>query len=235
MALPKLETPKYTCVLPLSKKTVEYRPFLVGEQKILLIAQESDDANQQIREMIRMIDVCCDDIKAEFLASADLEYLFLQVRIKSAGETSEVIIPCSECKKDNTIIINLESTEVLREGEEISNIVKITPNISLDLQYPNYKVIQQLDANKADDTKQVFEVVAKCVNAIIDGDEIHTRDDFTSKEIVSFLDSMSMDMFEKVQEFFSSAPSLVIKHNYDCKECNTNNTLDLKGIGSFFA
>jgi len=234
MALPKLETPKYTCVLPSSKKTVEFRPFLVGEQKVLLIAQEADDANQQIREMIRMIDTCCDDIKAESLSAVDLEYLFLQIRIKSVGETSEVIIACSDCKKDNTVTIDLESTEVLREGKEVSNIVKITPNISLDLQYPNYKVIQQLDANKTDDTKQVFEVVAKCINAVIDGDEIHTKDDFEDKELQSFLDSMSMDMFEKVQEFFSSAPNLVINHSYDCQECNTNNTLKLQGIGSFF-
>ena len=235
MALPKIENPKYTCVLPLSKKTVEYRPFLVGEQKVLLVAQEADDANQQVREMIRMIDTCCDDIKAESLSAIDLEYLFLQIRIKSVGETSEVIIACSDCKKDNTVTIDLESTEVLREGKEVSNIVKITPNISLDLQYPNYKVIQQLDANKTDDTKQVFEVVAKCINAVIDGDEIHTKDDFEDKELQSFLDTMSMDMFEKVQEFFSSAPSLVINHSYNCQECNTSNTLKLQGIANFFA
>ena len=234
MALPKLETPKYTCVLPSSEETVEYRPFLVGEQKILLIAQESEDANQQVREMIRMIDVCCDDIKAESLSAIDLEYLFLQIRIKSVGETSEVIIQRPDCKKDNTVTINLESTEVVREGKEISNIVKLTPTISLDLQYPNYKVIQQLDANKADDAKQVFEVVAKCINAVIEGDEIHTRDDFTNKELESFLDNMSMDMFESVQEFFSSAPNLVINHSYSCEECNTNNTFKLQGIANFF-
>jgi hypothetical protein len=161
--------------------------------------------------------------------------LFLQIRIKSVGETSEVIIQCTDCKKDNTVTINLESTEVLRDSEEVSNVVELTSNISLDLQHPNYKVIQQLDANKADDPKQVFEVVAKCINAVIEGDEVHTKDDFTSKELISFLDSMSMDMFEKVQEFFSSAPSLVINHSYDCQECNTNNTLKLQGIASFFA
>jgi len=235
MALPKLETPKYTCVLPSSKKTVEFRPFLVGEQKVLLIAQEADDANQQIREMIRMIDTCCDDIKAESLSAVDLEYLFLQIRIKSVGETSDVVLQCSDCKKDNTVTINLESTEVIREGEEISNVVELTPTISLDLQHPTYKVIQQLDANKADEPKQIFEVVAKCINAVIEGDEIHTRDDFTDKELQSFLDNMSMDMFEKIQEFFSSAPHLAINHSYNCQECNTSNTLKLQGIANFFA
>ena len=234
MALPQLHTATYELELPSTGKKVKYRPFLVKEQKVLMIAQESEDANQQVREMIRMIDTCCDDIKAESLSAVDLEYLFLQIRIKSVGETSDVVLQCTDCKKENTVTINLESTEVLREGEEISNIVELTPNISLDLQHPTYKVIQQLDANKADEPKQIFEVVAKCINSIIEGDEIHTRDDFTSKELESFLDNMSMDMFEKIQEFFSSAPSLVINHSYNCQECNTNNTLKLKGIANFF-
>lgn len=234
MALPKLENPKYTCVLPSSKKTVEYRPFLVGEQKVLLIAQESEDANQQVREMVRMIDTCCDDVTAEKLSAIDLEWLFLQIRIKSVGETSDVVIECPKCKKENELSINLESTEILQEGKEISNIVELTPNISLDLMHPTYKVIQQLDANKAEDAKQVFDIVAKCINSIIEGDEIHTRDDFTDKELVSFLDSMSMDMFERIQEFFASAPSLIINHNYDCIECKGDNTLKLAGIANFF-
>ena len=90
MALPKLETPKHSCVLPSSGETVYYRPFLVGEQKVLLVAQESENANEQIGEMIRLIDICCDDMIAKDLATIDLEYLFLQLRIKSVGETADV-------------------------------------------------------------------------------------------------------------------------------------------------
>ena len=234
MALPKLENPKHECILPASGQKVYYRPFLVGEQKVLLIAQESEDANQQIREMIRMINVCCDDVTAEKLASIDLEYLFLQIRIKSVGETSDVMMECNKCKEENQLSINLESAETFREGEEVDHIIKLTPKISLDLYYPTYQIIQQLDANKTEDPREVFSVVAKCINAVIDGDEIHTRDDFTDKELVAFLDSMSMEMFEDIQKFFSAAPILQIKHTFVCKKCEVTNNLELKGVGSFF-
>ena len=119
MALPKLETPKYSCVLPTIKKTVYFRPFLVGEQKTLLIAQESDNYDQQIGEMIRLINVCCDNIDAHTIPSIDLEYLFLQVRIKSVGETAEVIFQCDSCEADNTVEIKLESAELIEKENEI--------------------------------------------------------------------------------------------------------------------
>jgi len=234
MALPKLENPKYECILPVSGETVYFRPFLVGEQKVLLIAQESEDANQQIREMIRMINSCCDDVTAEKLASVDLEYLFLQMRIKSVGETSDVNTDCPECKKENKVTINLETAEAIRVGEKVDNIIKLTPTISLDLLHPNYQIIQQLDANKAEDPKEVFAVVAKCINAVIDGDEVHTRDDFTEVELEAFLDSMSVDMFEGIQKFFSSAPTLQINHTFVCESCKASTTLELAGVGNFF-
>ena len=103
MALPKLETPKHSCVLPSSEETVNFRPFLVGEQKVLLVAQESDNTNEQISEMIRLIDICCDDIDAKSLATIDLEYLFLQLRIKSVGETADVQMECEHCKELNKV------------------------------------------------------------------------------------------------------------------------------------
>jgi len=234
MALPKLENPTHSCVLPSAGVTVEYRPFLVGEQKVLLIAQESEDANAQVKEMIRLIDTCCEDIDAKKLAGVDLEYLFIQMRIKSVGETSDVVVPCEECKQDNEIKIDLESILVNRPEPEISNIIEITDNISLDMHQPTYEIIQTMDANKTEDPKQIFEMVAKCIVKIIDGDEVHTRDDFSSKELNSFLDTMSLDMFEKIQLYFGNAPSLEINHNYNCVHCKEDNFLELKGVANFF-
>ena len=234
MALPKLENPKHECILPASGQKVYYRPFLVGEQKVLLIAQESEDANQQIREMIRMINVCCDDVTAEKLASIDLEYLFLQIRIKSVGETSDVIMECNKCKEENQLSINLESAETFREGEEVDHIIKLTPKISLDLYYPTYQIIQQLDANKTEDPREVFSVVAKCINAVIDGDEIHGREDFTSAELNTFMDSMSVVMMEDIQKYFDSAPKMTTIADYNCTVCGKNNNLVIEGTQNFF-
>jgi hypothetical protein len=234
MALPKLENPTHSCVLPSTGVTVNYRPFLVGEQKVLMIAQESEDANAQVKEMIRLIDICCDDIDAKKLAGVDLEYLFIQMRIKSVGETSDVVVPCEKCNQDNEIKIDLESVMVNRPEPKVSNIIQITDNVSLDMQQPTYEVIQTMDANKAEDPHQIFDMVAKCIVKIIDGDEVHTRDDFTDKELMSFLDTMSIDMFEKIQLYFANAPSLEINHNYTCSNCEEQNFLELKGVANFF-
>jgi hypothetical protein len=234
MALPKLENPTHSCVLPSAGVTVEYRPFLVGEQKVLLIAQESEDANAQVKEMIRLIDTCCEDVDAKDLAGVDLEYLFIQMRIKSVGETSDVVVPCEECKQDNEIKIDLEAVSVVHPSEIISNIIQITDSVSLEMKHPTYEIIQQMDANTPNDPKQVFAMVAKCVMSVIEGDEVHTRDDFTDKEMNSFLDTMSIDMFDMIQKFFGNAPSLEINHNYNCTHCKEDNFLELKGVANFF-
>ena len=140
MALPILETPMHSCVLPSSNERVDFRPFLVGEQKLLMIAQESDDQNTQVREMIRLINACCDDVTAEKLPTIDLEYLFLQIRIKSVGETSDITMKCDndKCETENSVTVDLEATK-LKQENEVSNIVKITDDISMELQFANYE------------------------------------------------------------------------------------------------
>jgi len=234
MALPKLETPKHSCVLPSSNETVTYRPFLVGEQKVLLVAQESENTNEQISEMIRLINVCCDDIEANDLATIDLEYLFLQLRIKSVGETADVQMECKNCTLPNSVVVQLEETIVEEPEQVIDNVVKITDTISIDLKTPSYQIVNSVNLNDSEDPKVIFEVVAKCINSVIDGDEVHTRDDFTSKELMSFLDSMSMDMFEKLQLFFVNVKKLKINGSYDCEKCQESNSYELVGIGNFF-
>ena len=210
MVLPILETPMHSCVLPSSNERIEFRPFLVGEQKLLMIAQESDDQNSQVREMIRLINACCDDITAEKLPTIDLEYLFLQIRIKSIGETSDISMQCTKCETENEVTVDLEASEVKRE-KEVSNIVKLTDDIALELQYPNYEAMEGLDISKEETgTKDAFVLINRCITSVISGDEVHTRDDFSNKELSKFIDSMSLDMLEGVQEYLSSAPSLLI-------------------------
>tara|TARA_B110000285_G_scaffold220915_1_gene273220 strand:+ start:648 stop:1355 length:708 start_codon:yes stop_codon:yes gene_type:complete len=234
MALPILETPKHNTVLPSSQRTVYFRPFLVGEQKVLLMAQESEDQNQQISEMIRLINVCSDDMEAQSLATIDLEYLFLQIRIKSVGETSDVQMICTSCNQDNKVTVHLDKATVEEPKEIIDNIVEITPTISLDLRHPSYEIVNKVDLNNSEDPKVIFDVVAQCINTIIDGDEIHTRDDFTDKELMSFLDTMSLEMFENVQKFFVNTKTLQITGTYDCEHCKETSPYELVGLGNFF-
>jgi hypothetical protein len=199
-----------------------------------MIAQESDDQNSQIREMIRLINACCDDITAEKLPTIDLEYLFLQIRIKSVGETSDISMICDQCESENEVTVDLEASEVKRE-KEVSNIVKLTDDISLELQYANYEAMEGLDITAEETkTKDAFVLMNRCITAVINGDEVHTRDDFNDKELSSFIDSMSMDMLEGVQDYLSSAPSLLINTELNCKECGKEEKIVLEGIGNFF-
>ena len=237
MALPKLETPKHSCTLPSNGQMVEFRPFLVGEQKMLLIAQESEDKNDIIREMMRLIESCTDDVNVQTLPSIDIEFLFLQLRIKSIGETSNITVACDDntCDGDSDVTIDLESAKVIHSEKEVSPIIKLTPTVAMELQFPSYSMMQ--DLNMTDDdipTSEMFKVITKCVVSIIDGDEVLGKDDFTEKELTSFIDSMSTIMFTQIQEFFDSAPKLVIEHEYKCSVCEKNNHLVLEGLGSFF-
>jgi len=237
MALPKLETPKHSCTLPSNGETVYFRPFLVGEQKMLLIAQESENQDDVVREMMRLIETCADDVNVKLLPVVDIEWLFLQLRIKSVGETSDLMIACdnNDCKTDIAIKVDLESAKVIEEEKEVSPIIKLTPTVSMELRYPSYSMMQDLKLfDNEMSTNDMFKVVSKCVVSIIDGEEVLGRDDFTEKELITFIDSMSTVMFVQIQEYLNSAPKIVINHSYKCSACEKDNELNLEGIGSFF-
>ena len=234
MVLPILETPMHSCVLPSSNERIDFRPFLVGEQKLLMIAQESDDQNTQIREMIRLINACCDDITAEKLPTIDLEYLFLQIRIKSVGETSDITMKCDKCEEENTITVDLEASKV-KQDKKVSNIVKLTDDISLELQFANYEAMKGLDiAADESNTKEAFKLMQRCITAVVQGDEVFTKDDFTEKELEKFMDSMNLEMLEGVQDYLSSAPTLSVLAEFKCKICDHQQETVLEGIGNFF-
>ena len=234
MTLPILETPMHSCVLPSSEKRIEFRPFLVGEQKLLMIAQESDDQNTQVREMIRLINACSDDVNAEKLPTVDLEYLFLQIRIKSVGETSDITMACDKCEAENSVTVDLESAKVKQE-KKVSNVVKLTDDISLELQYATYNAMRDLDISDQEaSTEEAFQLMNRCIVAVIQGDAVHTRDDFTEKELDKFINSMSVDMFEGVQDYLASAPTLSLLAEFKCKTCDNQQKTELEGIGNFF-
>ena len=235
MTLPILETPMHSCVLPSSNERIDFRPFLVGEQKILMIAQESDDQNTQVREMIRLINVCCDDVNAEKLPTVDLEYLFLQIRIKSVGETSDITMNCDKCETENSVTVDLEAAKI-KQDKKVSNIVKLTDDISIELQFATYEAMKGLDITTEEtNTEEAFKLMERCIVAVVQGDEVFTKDDFTEKELTKFMDSMSLDMFEGVQEYLASAPTLSLTAEFKCKTCENQQQTVIEGIGNFFA
>ena len=240
MALPKLETPKHSCTLPSNGQTVTFRPFLVGEQKMLLIAQESENQNDMLREMMRLIDICTDDVNVKDLPSLDIEYLFINLRMKSIGETSTVMIKCKDesCEADNEVVLDLENELIVHEPEKkVDPIIKLTPTISIEFKHPSYKQMDGMDLSDEEKTStaDMFKIISSCVVSIINEEEVLSRDDFTDKELSSFIDSMSSSMFGDILEFFANVATLKIIKDFNCSVCETNNHLELEGIGNFFA
>ncbi len=240
MALPKLETPKHTCTLPSNGQIITFRPFLVGEQKMLLIAQESENQNDMLREMMRLIDICTDDVDVKDLSSVDIEYLFIQLRMKSIGETSTVVVQCDDesCDGDNEVVLDLENEVIIQEPEiKVDPIIKLTPTVSIEFKHPSYKQMEGMDLSDAEQssTTDMFKVISESVVSIIYGDEVLSREDFTENELTSFIDSMSASMFSDIQKFFSNVTTLKIEKDFKCSVCEKTNHIELEGIGNFFA
>lgn len=235
MALPKLnDVPKYELVIPSTKKHITYRPFLVKEQKVLLIALESQDDKQILNAIVDVIDACLyDKLNIRSLATFDLEYIFTQIRAKSVGETSTVNILCKSCEEPNPITIDLSKVEV--ENTVSEKLVKLNENYTLKLSVPKYeKVISRQIGNNNNIADTLYGTVMMCMDALLTEDEQLKFDDETTEEITSFLESLTSEQFQHILDFVNEMPQ--IKHDVDfkCESCGHDNQVTLKGLQDFF-
>ena len=235
MALPRIDSPKYELTVPSTGEKVEYRPYLVKEEKILMLAMESKDQNQMIRALRDVIAGCTDGkIQVDNLAMFDLEYVFLKIRSKSVGETSKIGIKCTSCEAKNELEINLEEIEVQGEVKKNAKIA-LTDTIGVVLKYPTVKGIQkQLGKNKGDDAQVSMAAVASAIESIYDAENIYNAEDETSESLIGFLDSLTSSQFKKISEYFEDMPRLKHEVKYKCKSCGVENTQTLEGLTSFF-
>ncbi len=231
MALPVLETPKYTLELPSTGEMIEFRPFLVKEQKILLLAQQSNNQKMITKTTMDIIKNCTFNEVNEKNPLFDIEYLFLNIRAKSVGETVELIITCPDDEETKEkISVNLEDINV-QMTDNHSNVINITDDIKIVMNYPT---IKEVDVSKKDNADVAFEIIKKCVREVHDGDNIMNRSDFTDKELDVFFDSFNTEQFELVMEFFNTMPKL--RHVLIVKNSKTGveNEITLEGLDSFF-
>ena len=234
MALPKLNNgPQYEMAIPSSGKSVRYRPFLVREQKALMLASESSDNKVMFRSVLDVLEQCVEDkIYQNQLTSFDVEYMFLQMRAKSVGESAEILIKCEECGADNPININLEEIKV--EVKNVDKKVQLTDDIALELNYPSYLDMINSGIGDGDlNADQMFEVMHSCVKYIETPDERIDIKDVDKKEVVEFIESMNSKQFEKIQEFISDIPRLSHTVKFDCKSCEHKNEITVEGISNF--
>lgn len=206
MALPVLEATRYICELPVSKKRVEYRPFLVKEQKVLMIAQESNDEVQVTNAMMQLVSACTfETMHAETAPLFDIEHIFLKIRSVSVGEKVTVNITCPD--DDKTMVkkeIDLKDVKCIVDDNH-TNIVEITPTIKLEMTYPTIHTSQ---GTTNSDTETVFKMIDGCIAALHHGDIIHKRIDITKKEMTEFLEDLTVNQLELIMNFFNTMPRL---------------------------
>jgi len=234
MALPSLNaTPSYELTVPSTKQKLKFRPFLVKEQKILMLAYESQDKKQIIGAMLDTIKSCIDGVDVAKLTTFDVDYIFTQLRAKSVGEKIELNIPCEECGTKNLVEINVESIGI--EIEETEKVVELTPEISVKLKYPSYyDFMNTLDIDNKTQTETIMDIIIACMDSVMTEEENISLRDESKEEIVKFIDSMSTQQFELVSQFVQDMPQMEHTLNIKCISCEHEQETVLRGLDDFF-
>ena len=233
MALPKLETPTFKVKVPSTGKTIEYRPFLVKEEKLLLMMGEGTDQKQTSEIVAKLLESCIQtkiDIKT--LTTFDLEYIFLNLRAKSVGEDVSIMIGCEECNEKCPVDVNIE-TDVYIDygGKKISDIdfmVTITDSVGVEMKFPTIDLLTDL---KEDDS---VGMIIKCMKSIYDKDTVHSVTDYTDAEVREFINSLSVRDVQKLQTFFDEMPKVKCKIKFTCPHCGHENDFEIGGLSNFF-
>ena len=238
MPLPKIATPTYTLELPSLEKEINYRPFLVKEEKLLVLALESED-NKQITTAIKTVIKNCistKGIKVETLPTFDIEYLFLNIRGKSVGEELEVNIICPDDEVTEVpVTIDLDDIQV-QKVDDHTNQIKIDNNIMMEMKYPSLDqfIKNNFDFKEGNQMDQSFDLIASCIDKIYTEDEVWSTADCTKKEVKEFLESMNSSQFKDIEKFFETMPKL--QHTITVKNPKTKveSEVVLEGLASFF-
>ena len=231
MALPKLNTPTHKLVLPSTGEEITFRPFLVKEQKLLLMAQQNDNDKEVVDNVIKIINNCT-GLDTTNLPVFDVEYLFLKIRAKSVGDIIQLSIKCPD--DDDTyadVTIDLDKVEVTID-EDHTNIINITDDVKMIMKYPQMVDIKLNNVNQTE-TDTVFEMLQRCIVEVHSGDEIINSVDMKPKEISDFIDSLNTEQFENVMQFFNTMPK--VRHVVEVINPKTKVTGEvlLEGLQSF--
>lgn len=234
MALPKLDTPIYQLELPSNQQVVKYRPFLVKEQKILMMAQDADDKEDSYNMLAEIVDGCTfNNVDIKTMPIFDFEYLFMKIRCKSVGESAELSVLCPDDEVTRVpVTIDLDGIDVQVEDGH-SNVVGVNDSIKIIMRYPTVNDIKSV--GEAETLNNVMTLLKVCINEIHDGDTIHNMIDVTSKELDEFIDSLPTETFEKMATFFDTMPKLT--HVIEVKNPKTEVTSEvvIQGMESFFS
>ena len=236
MALPILDLPTYELEVPSTGKTIRYRPFLVKEEKVLLLALEGEDDKAIEVAVKNLLKGCITSrIKLENLSTFDLEYIFLKIRAASVGEVVEMEVTCLD-DNETKIKYNLDLNKVeVMFPEGHSKKIMLTEETGIVMRYPGFDRFVQNSVSGVDlSTDDIFDIIAESIDQIFQGDEVYDSSTTTKKEFREFVDSLTTQQFEKIQEFFETAPKL--SHSFSVRNPNTGieSTYTIEGLSNFF-
>jgi len=234
--LPRIAIPKYDMIVPSTGKSITYRPYVVKEEKLLLIALESEDEKQIESAISEVIEACLDNkIKVSELTAFDIEFIFLTLRAQSVGEGIKLNVPCSnaECETKNEFKVDLNKLEVKNNDFDEKDLqVKITDDVTLDLRWPTMGD-RNIDATLSG-TETIIHMAAKSIGTLYSGEEIIAMKDTPHDEIVDFVESLSSEQFNKIIEILLKTPYCSYDIKFTCRKCGEENERELKGLSDFF-
>ena len=231
MAIPKLETPVHSLTLPSSGEQIKFRPFLVKEQKLMILADEGDNQEELYETLSAVIDGCTfNKLHVESLPMFDIEYLFLKIRAKSVGSKISLNLICPDDEETQVPVdIDIDDIEV-QIDEQHTNIIEVNDDIKLVMQYPILEDMKQLTNST---TIELFKIINKCVKELHHGEKIYNGPDMTEKDLNDFFESMSTEQFDKVNEFFETMPRLRHIIKITNPKTNIESEIVLEGLESF--
>jgi DNA-directed RNA polymerase subunit M/transcription elongation factor TFIIS len=231
--LPKLETPTYSTTLPSTGEKVDYRPFLVKEEKVLMIAQESNNNSAMLKALKSIIKACTfEKINPSKCTTYDIEYMFLKLRAASVGETAEIQFKCEECGEYNTVEINLNDIEVVYPEKKPETDIKLTDNVGIKLKEVSVDEVETL--SDVTNAENFTKAIAAVIDVIYDADNVYKVSETSPKEVDEFIDNLSHTHLEKIQEFIENQPMLKHTVKFKCSKCGHDNEIELVGLQSFF-
>lgn len=238
MALPKIETPKFSCTLPLSGVRVDFRPFLSQEERVLLMASESKSPAAYLTAMKDVCRVCTyDKIDIDNLASVDLEFLFLNLRMRAVGETVAVSKECANAECKNKLQHN-----ILLDDIKASNITEFNENKKIDIgdgvgvimRSPTADSIAELELSELTQAEKMYLMIGMSIESIYDSEQMYKPSDYTKEEIADFIDQIPLPIMQNIGKFFENQPKLVYHCDTTCNKCSAPNTFKLEGMADFF-
>ena len=240
MPLPKINTPTYDLTLPSTGKKIKYRPFLVREEKILIMAMESENMSEITNAIVQILSDCIltKDVKVESLATFDIEYLFLNVRAKSVGETVDVNITCpDDGETEVEMSIDIDTIKIQKTRGH-KNIIKLDDELSMKLRYPSLEQFVENNFETAEGTSEVgqsLSMITSCVDMIYNAEESWEASDYSKKELDEFIEQLNTKQFKQIEKFFTTMPKLSHKITVKNPSTGVESEVVLEGLASFFS